>query len=492
MIVRELITRLGFNLDQGGINRAEAATNRLRYRANETANAFRNVFAGLIGIASIKSLVQTADTMQSIRARIEQLPQTVMAAGEAFDIVADRASAARAPIEAYAGLYNRLGNAAKAYITTQEDLLGITDTISKALVVGGATAQEAGSVMIQFSQALGAGTLQGEEFRAMAEAAPQFMDKLSEALGIPREQLKKMASEGKITSKQVIEATRQMAEYFDLKFRQMPMTVGQAMTVVGNRFSKMIDRMNRESMLITNIANVILRVFDQIEKGVDFVVEKFDGWSNALRYIGIALAVAFGAKAIALLVTFGATAGIALIKFALIAGAILLVAALIEDFVVWLEGGDSIIGRMLEKFNQWADAISNAISEGLANAERAVLETIMGWSDALYRMFVETIPKAIRDAFNYVTELPSVAWEGLKQGASNIASGAGMGFNGVSPSSMASGNRALNVTNATNVSVTVPPGTTAEQAAFLERSAQASFNKASGNLDPLAMGAYAQ
>ena len=162
MIVRELVTKLGFQLNNAQVQNAERATSRLKNQADQAAQSFRNIITAVASFQMVRSIVHVADSMQSLRARIEQLPQTIMPAGEAFDVVAEHASDARASIEAYGTLYNRIGNAAKDYISTQEDLLKVTDTISKALVVGGATAQEAGSVMTQFSQALGAGTLQGE------------------------------------------------------------------------------------------------------------------------------------------------------------------------------------------------------------------------------------------------------------------------------------------------------------------------------------------
>lgn len=488
MVVRELITRLGFQLNNAQVQNAERATSRLKQQADQAAQSFRNIITAVASFQMVRSIVHVADSMQSLRARIDQLPQTIMPASEAFDVVAEHASDARASIEAYGTLYNRIGNAAKDYISTQEDLLKVTDTISKALVVGGATAQEASSVMTQFSQALGAGTLQGEEFRAMAEAAPQYMDQLAEALGHPRGELKKLASEGKITTKQVIEATKNMADYFDMRFKQMPMTVGQAMTIVGNRFSRMIDRMNRESNFVTKTANIILDVFEKIEKGVDFVIEKFDGWSNAIRYVGIALGILVASKAFVLLASIGA---IAAVKFALIAAAVLLIAALIEDFVVWLQGGDSLIGDMLEKFGQWATAISTAIDDGLAYAENAVLETIKGWSDALYRMFVETIPKAIRDAWNAVTSLPGNIIDSIKNGASSLTGG-GAAF-GVTPSSVASatGNRTVVSNNTNNVSIQVPAGTGPEQVEFVKNGTQKymdSLNKPMTTRDAMAYG----
>lgn len=230
MIVRELLTRLGFAVNASQLQKAEQATQRIKSQANDAANAVRGIVAGFIGLQGIQSLIATDDQVQSLQARIGMLPQTVGKVSDAFDDVASRAIDSRSSLFAYGTLYTRIGNAAKDYLKTGAEVADVTSTISKALVVGGATTQEAQSTMIQFAQALGSGTLQGEEFRAMAEAAPQFMDKLAEALGHPRSALKKLASDGKITSKDVIEATKKMKDYFDQQMLKMPLTVGQAFT----------------------------------------------------------------------------------------------------------------------------------------------------------------------------------------------------------------------------------------------------------------------
>lgn len=378
MIVRELITRLGFSLNQAQLNNAERATERVKDRAEQAAAAFRNIVAAVASFATVKSIITIGDEMQSIRTRIGQLPQTIGDAGDAFDEVAKRASASGVKIEAYSSLYTKVGNAAKDYIKTQEDLLGITDTISQALVVGGANATEASSVMTQFSQALASGVLQGDEFRSMAEAAPQYLDKLAETMKIPREQLKKMASDGKLTAKAVIEATRQMSSYFADKFKEMPMTVGRAMTVVGNRFALMIDRMNRESMFITRLANFILAAFDKIEAGVYDLVKAFGGFENMMRFVGIAIGVALGAKALAILSAFRAASLLALLPFLKMAAIIGVVTLVLEDLYVWIQGGDSLIGKFA---GNWEDVKDKVI--GVASAIATLGGAFLLWKTAV-------------------------------------------------------------------------------------------------------------
>lgn len=515
LIVRELITRLGFKLDQAQFKKAEKGINRVKGHAQQAAAAFRNMAIAAGGFTIGATIINIADAMQNIRARISLLPQTIGDAGLAFDEVAARASASGVKIEAYSSLYTRLGNAAKEYITTQEDLLSITDTISQALIVGGANTQEAASAMIQFSQALGSGVLQGDEFRTMAEAAPQYLDKLSEVMKIPREELKKMAADGKLTSKEVIEATRKMSDYFEEKFKRMPMTVGRAMVVVGNRFTRMVDNINRDSKLIPTIASVILAVFDKVEAGIYKVSRAFQGWGNMVRLIGVAIGVAFGARALSVLSAFRIAALLAMVPFIKMIAIISSVTLVIEDLYVWIRGGDSAIGSLLGTFAdvaasvRWlrgiivsvADAIVDAFTVGpglfIAGLQKVGLllnQVFVKWAQLIYNSIYTPIVTAVTDAWNAVKNKFGESWEAAKSfvglgGSGNETSTNNTAANAVAPFSFtpaAMGVTRPNVQSNTNVTVTVPAGTTPEQIKFLQTAAQQSFDKVTN--DKLARG----
>lgn len=486
MIVRSLITQFGFNVDTAAQSRVEGSIQRIS-----------GLLSGIAAFASIRALANVADSMQSLEARIKMLPQTIGDVGEAFNEVSRNATANRQSIDAYGAFYTKVGNAAKSLIKDQGQLIQVTNTISQALVVGGATTQEAQSAMLQFGQALGSGVLQGEEFRAMAEAAPQYLDALSEAMNIPRENLKKMASEGKLTSKAVIEATLKMSSMFEEKFKQMPMTIGQATTVMGNRFKTMIAGMNRETQIVTDIANFLLNGFDRIEEGFGKMVDSVGGFKNALKLLGIAAAAILGPMALGGLISIMAAI---LSPAGLVVGALLLVGLVIDDILTYISGGQSTFGSFVEWMK--GGTVGAAALQGALITLSAVLGTYVVYLSTLAKAWLVVQLAALRSgaamAAAWLIGLGPIGlvlagitavsaalmylygnWEKVKNfvgGMLGIKFDASINKQSVEPSSIANAGKSASVVNTNQtVNLTVPPGTPESQQKFLKDAAGIAF-----------------
>jgi tape measure domain-containing protein len=79
-------------------------------------------------------------------------------------------------------------------------------------LASGTSAEAASGAFLQLSQALGSGTLQGDEFRSVAEQVPGILRLVAGEMGVTVGELKKLGSEGKITSDVLINA---LAKGFD-------------------------------------------------------------------------------------------------------------------------------------------------------------------------------------------------------------------------------------------------------------------------------------
>ena len=102
-----------------------------------------------------------------------------------------------------------------------------TSTLDKAFKVSGTSAGEASAAMYQLNQAMTSGKLQGDEFRSVMENAPILAQKIAESMGVSMAQLKKLGSEGKITSDVIKKAVLGSADEIEAQYSKMPLTFGK-------------------------------------------------------------------------------------------------------------------------------------------------------------------------------------------------------------------------------------------------------------------------
>lgn len=528
MVVRELITKLGFRLDRNQLDNADKGVKRIGENANRTAVALRGMLLGLVSAASVKAIVNVADEMQSLRARIAQLPQTVGDAGIAFDTVAARAGNAKQSVDAYATFFIKAGNATQDFVKGQEELLKIVDGAAFGLAASGATAVAQGQAFFQLGQAIGSPVVQMEEMNTLIDAAPELFRELGKVIPGAEGNLKKFVSTGKVTGKMLAEGLVKVADVFEKKMKGIPLTVGTATVLVSNKFGLMIDRMNRKTFFITRIAEMFISAFDLIEAGVKKIEEVFGGWDNVMRLLGITIAVALGVKTLQILMAFRVASLAALAPWLLIAAGIAAVALAVEDLYVWVNGGDSIAGKLIGPWAEWRPYVIGAIElvtdalksffnillavndiigsafrldvdgflRGLRELSSAIMSIVSTWGKAIYDSIFSGITNAVKNAFDSVKSIFSESDWGLKAATGTGASGASGSWGApmvsptqMAPSAMGAGRPSIN--NSTNVNVTVPKGTTDEQVKFLQSAAQQSFAKVGDNKLARDMATYA-
>ena len=142
----------------------------------------------------------------------------------------------RSELTSTAVLYGKMAASGKNLNASQAQVARATETVTKSLKVSGASAGETASTVLQLGQALSSGKLNGDEFRSLAENAPRLMKLMADSMGVPIGALKKMASEGKLTSEKLFRAFTD-PKYFaalDAEAKQIPATFGDAFTAIEN------------------------------------------------------------------------------------------------------------------------------------------------------------------------------------------------------------------------------------------------------------------
>ena len=124
-----------------------------------------------------------------------------------------------------------------------DEAVKFTSTLDKAFKVSGTSAGEASAAMYQLNQAMTSGKLQGDEFRSVMENAPILAQKIAESMGVSMAQLKKLESEGKITSDVIKKAVLGSADEIESKYKDMPLTFGKVWQQAQNAGQQAMDGM---------------------------------------------------------------------------------------------------------------------------------------------------------------------------------------------------------------------------------------------------------
>jgi tape measure domain-containing protein len=163
----------------------------------------------------------------------------------------------RTGLESNVALYSSLARSTKALGLSQQEIVGITQTVAQSFLVSGANASETSAAVRQLGQAMASGVLRGDEFNSIAENAPRLQQAVAESLGVTIGQLRAMAAQGELTSRVLAEAMLKSAKAISDEFAKMPLTVGGALTQARNAMLLYVGTTSQASGISETLAGAI-------------------------------------------------------------------------------------------------------------------------------------------------------------------------------------------------------------------------------------------
>lgn len=183
--------------------------------------------------------------------------------------------------------YTRISNALKTTGIDAERVVDITDTLSKALTLSGATTVEAAQSLHQLGQSFNEGRLNGEEFNTVATNMPILLDAIAKRVaavnGISFEEarasLKDMASEGEITAEVLVYAIEDMREDILRSFSEIEDTTERATTRMWNSLTNLVGKFDET----TGASGIVIDKIDMLAAAFDFAGKVSDQYGGRLR-----------------------------------------------------------------------------------------------------------------------------------------------------------------------------------------------------------------
>lgn len=216
-------------------------------RLSVSTRALAGYMAGLL---TVGAAVSKMDAYTGLQNRLKLVTNNQAELNKATEDTFQIAQRTYSAWDSVLQVYQRFSDNAKTLNLTMDDTARLTETVSKAVAISGATAEAAeaaDAALVQFGQALASGTLRGEELNSVMEQTPALAKAIAQGMGITVGELRSVAAEGKITSQEIVKALRNVESDVDALFGKTDITIGQSLTLLNNEITKFVGEAGKGS-----------------------------------------------------------------------------------------------------------------------------------------------------------------------------------------------------------------------------------------------------
>lgn len=276
--------------EQGRFNQEISAGTQ---QANELTNTIKRAVAAYVSIQSVGKALNISDELASTTARLNLMNDKLQSTEELTNMVYAAAQNSRGAFSDMAANVAKIGNLAGDAFSSSEQIVVFAEQLNKQMKLSGASTQEASAAMLQLTQSLAKGCLNGDELTSVMENSSAVTKTIAEYMGITQGELKDLAAEGQVTSDIIIAAMLGAADQTNAAFETLPMTWADVWQSMKNSalvaFRPVLQRINDlansqavqtfvngaiEAMAV--LANIVLNIFDLIGTVGGFIA---DNWS---------------------------------------------------------------------------------------------------------------------------------------------------------------------------------------------------------------------
>jgi tape measure domain-containing protein len=277
-----VVANVAINVDS---RNAVSKLRQVQTQATATQRAFgalQSAIAG-IGVASIAAqTLKAAASFNDLQTRLKLLTSEYGEYTQAQQFAAKAAKqfglSNREAATGVADIYARLRPLGVSLKDIQSTFNGF-NTIAR---LSGVSAAGASSAFLQLGQALGSGRLQGDEFRSIAEQIPGLLVAVSKETGIAAKDLKKFASDGKLSADIVINALKRiesegagkiaaLVRNSDTqKFKDLQNAVDDLSVAVGNELLPVVTPLIKD---LTSLVGTIAALPDPVKNATGEIVK---------------------------------------------------------------------------------------------------------------------------------------------------------------------------------------------------------------------------
>lgn len=252
----------------GAMDPLTASVARATGGVGELSTALRPLqaaFAAITAGIGVREILRAAEVYGEMTAKIRLATKYTGDFAEVQAGLQKSAKDTRTPLADTVNLYSQLAPSLTQIGVSGNEAVGVVTTVSQAVALSGAAAQNASAGMLQFAQMVGGGTARLEEWNSLVENVPAVADAIAEGFGKTRGEMRKLIESGAISSEEIVRSLQKVSKRVDEDFGQMPTKIGQAMTLVNNEFTVFVGRIDESLGATQTLANGIKALSENLE-----------------------------------------------------------------------------------------------------------------------------------------------------------------------------------------------------------------------------------
>lgn len=275
--VSDLLVRLGVDdvKFRSGLNVAEARAKSFSIRtaqylknienaANSLEKINTRLFNFSVASVGLGTLKNYADGYTEVKNKLALVESASFSSQRGLQSLFDISLKTNQSLEATSSIYQRFAQNAQALGINQARVASLTETVSKAVAISGASAASAQAALMQFSQSLASGVFRGQEFNSVMEQTPGLAQAMAKGLGVSIGELRNMANAGKLTMDVIIPALERVKGSVDEQFNTRVVTIGMAFENLRTSTTKWIGELDQATGTSQGFATVISGMADHL------------------------------------------------------------------------------------------------------------------------------------------------------------------------------------------------------------------------------------
>lgn len=253
--------------------RARQLDTRLNAIGRSAASGLIRPLSGLGAALGTREVARYADAWTEAGNKIRAAGQIAGVATRSLNGLKDLANETRSGFAETADLYAKLIRSASGVAKSEEEIATAVKVVNEAFKAGGASTSEQVNGIMQLSQALGSGLLQGDELRSIRENAPVLAQAIAKEFNTSIAGLKKLGAEGEITSARIFKAILAAQKDVGAAFAKTNSTIEDAITRVNNEFTAYIGNADQSAGATRNLVDALQFLADNFKGVADVVVQ---------------------------------------------------------------------------------------------------------------------------------------------------------------------------------------------------------------------------